>query len=84
VPVDPDVLRALEVVVQREPQNLAIALHLGELLLASGRPAEALRLARTVLATAPADPRALELEAQAQATLARTKHAGLRLLKGDG
>jgi predicted Zn-dependent protease len=79
--VDPDVIAALETVVEREPKNLALTLHLAGILLDEGRPADALRHARRILRTAPADPGALELESRASALLdARTS---LRLLLGD-
>jgi predicted Zn-dependent protease len=78
MPVDPDVIAALEAVVDREPANLALALHLGELLLDAGRPADALAQSRRVLERAPADPSALELERRAAA--AARRGGGLRLL----
>jgi thioredoxin-like negative regulator of GroEL len=81
VPVDPDVIAALETVVEREPSNLALSLHLAGLLLDDGRPRDALRHARRILEIAPADRGALELESRASALLdARTS---LRLLLGD-
>ena len=58
MPVDPDVISALEAVVDREPGNLALGVHLASLLLDAGRPEDALRRCRTVLERAPADPAA--------------------------
>jgi predicted Zn-dependent protease len=81
VPVDPDVIVALETVVEREPKNLALTLHLAGILLDEGRPADALRHARRILETAPADPGALELESRASALL--DARASLRLLLGE-
>jgi predicted Zn-dependent protease len=86
VPADPDVIAALEAVVDREPANLPLTLHLAELLLDSGRPADALRRSRTILARAPADPGALDVEARARVAAVGDgdpRH-GLRLLQGDG
>jgi thioredoxin-like negative regulator of GroEL len=65
LPVDPDVIAALEAVVDREPANLALGVHLASLLLDAGRHEEALRRCRAVLAIAPADPAAREIEARA-------------------
>jgi predicted Zn-dependent protease len=81
VPVDPDVIVALEAVVEREPGNLALSLHLAGLLLDDGRPADALRHARRILQTAPADKGAQELEQRATALLDARR--SLRLLLGD-
>ncbi len=78
MPVDPDVIAALETVVAREPANLPLGLHLGELLLDAGRPADALVRSRQVLELAPADPSALALERRAAAALGGS--GGLRLV----
>jgi predicted Zn-dependent protease len=78
MPADPDVIAALEAVVDREPANLALRLHLGELLLDAGRAADALAQARRVLTRAPADPSALELERRAAAAVRGA--GGLRLV----
>ena len=77
--VDPDVIAALERVVDREPEHVSLTLHLAALLLHAGRPADALHRARAVLAAAPADPTALELEDRALGAL-RAGRPGLRLV----
>jgi predicted Zn-dependent protease len=74
VPVDPDVIAALEMVVDREPANLPLGVHLASLLLDAGRPEDALRRCNAVLERAPADPAARELAARA------TRRPRLRLL----
>jgi predicted Zn-dependent protease len=63
--VDPDVISALEAIVDREPTNLALGIHLASLLLQASRPADALTRSRAVLERAPADPfaRALAIRA---------------------
>jgi predicted Zn-dependent protease len=73
---DPDVIAALQSVVDREPENLPLRLHLGQLLLDAGRARDALEQARRVLEHAPADRSAVELEARAAAALG----GGLRLV----
>jgi len=78
MPVDPDVIAALEAVVAREPANLPLTLHLGELLLDAGRPEDALAQSRQVLERAPADPSALALARRAVAALGGS--GGLRLV----
>jgi predicted Zn-dependent protease len=65
--VDPDVIAALEAVVDREPGNLPLTLHLAELLLEDGRTDEALRRCDAVLAIAPADPLTRRLRQRALA-----------------
>ena len=65
MPADPDVIAALERVVDREPGNLALGVHLAKLLLDASRPEEALRRCRAVLASAPADPQARALAIRA-------------------
>jgi thioredoxin-like negative regulator of GroEL len=65
VVVDPDVIDALQDVVEREPQRLALGVHLAHLLLDAGRPREALDRIVAVLAVAPADPAALALRDEA-------------------
>jgi predicted Zn-dependent protease len=79
VGADPDVIAALEAVVDREPANLPLTLHLAGLLLEEGRTAEALRRCRAVLAVAPADPGALELQARAIGS----SQPGLRLVRRE-
>ena len=82
MPVDPDVIAALEAVVDREPDNLALGLHLATLLLEADRPADALRRSRQVLARAPADSSALALEGRALDARRPPRSSGLRLLPG--
>ncbi len=63
--VDPDVIDALQEVVEREPARLALGVHLAQLLLDAGRPREALDRVVAVLAVAPADPAAIALRDEA-------------------
>jgi thioredoxin-like negative regulator of GroEL len=84
VPVDPDVIAALEAVVAREPGNLALGLHLASLLLDAGRADAALEHSRRVLSLAPADRTALDLAGRAAAAAdpPGRRPRALRLLPG--
>lgn len=63
--IDPEVISAIEAAVAADPDNSALRIHLGGLLLDAGRPAEALTHAETVLLDAPDDLGALGLAAEA-------------------
>jgi AAA+ superfamily predicted ATPase len=65
VAIDPEVISAIEAAVAADPDNSALRIHLGGLLLDAGRPAEALTHAETVLLDAPDDLGALGLAAEA-------------------
>lgn len=79
---DPDVIAALEVALERDPGNLALAVHLAELLLQADSPDEALARAESVLAVAPVDPAALQLRDRAARLVAEPAPPGLRVLDG--
>jgi len=59
MPNDDGVVAALEGALERDPGNTALAVHLAELLLVAGRPAEALARCREVLAREPGHDGAL-------------------------
>jgi len=63
--VDPQLLEGLEVAVAASPDNLPLRLHLGSLLLAAGRPADALEQCAAVLLRVPDHRDALDLAARA-------------------
>src|SRR3954463_16252621 len=65
MPVDEGVVAALEGALERDPDNDALAVHLAQVLLDAGRPADALRRCREVLARDPAHAPARELAAKA-------------------
>jgi SpoVK/Ycf46/Vps4 family AAA+-type ATPase len=72
---DPNVLVSIASLVEREPQNAALRLHLATLLLDSGQPSEALSHAAIILATHPDDLEALGLAARAAAAAGETAKA---------
>jgi len=63
--IDPAVLASIAALVECDPANIALRLHLADLLLTDGQPAEALAHATTVLASRPDDSHALDLAARA-------------------
>jgi SpoVK/Ycf46/Vps4 family AAA+-type ATPase len=63
--IDPGVLASITELVEREPSNLALKLHLAGLLLEHGRPEDALAHASAVLASKPDDASALDIAARA-------------------
>jgi SpoVK/Ycf46/Vps4 family AAA+-type ATPase len=65
MPNDDGVVAALEGALERDPGNTALAVHLAELLLVAGRPAEALARCREVLAREPGHDGALAVAQQA-------------------
>ena len=65
MPADEGVVAALEGALERDPGNTALAVHLAEMLLAAGRPAEALARCRDVLAREPGHDGALAITEQA-------------------
>jgi SpoVK/Ycf46/Vps4 family AAA+-type ATPase len=65
VAIDPGVLSSIAALVEQDATNAALRLHLADLLLTSGRPAEALAHAAIVLGARPDDPLALDLAARA-------------------
>ena len=65
MPNDDGVVAALEGALERDPDNAALAVHLAELLLDAGRPGDALRHCRAVLARDPAHAGALDVAARA-------------------
>ncbi len=73
--VDPVVLRSIATLVEQDPSNVALRLHLSELLLSAGQAAEALSHAAAVLAAQPDHPRALELAASAADAAGETVRA---------
>jgi SpoVK/Ycf46/Vps4 family AAA+-type ATPase len=73
--VDPDVLRSISALVEQDPSNLALRLHLGDLLLLDGQAAEALSHAAAVLAAPPDHRRALDLAAGAAEATGDTARA---------
>ena len=62
---DPEVVKSIAALVAQDAQNAALRLHLAELLLASGQPAEALSHAAIVLSAKPDDVQALTIAARA-------------------
>ena len=68
---DPAVLASIAALVERDPANLAMRVHLAELLLADGQAAEALTHASAVLAARPADAAALKVVTRAAAAIQR-------------
>ena len=73
---DPNLLDGLRAAVEAAPGNSALRLHLAEVLLAAGEPAEALTHCTTVLAAEPAHVEALHLAAQASAAAGQDDKAG--------
>jgi len=63
--IDPGVLSSIAALVERDPSNVALRLHLVELLLEDGQAAEALSQASAALAARPDDVKVLELGARA-------------------
>jgi predicted Zn-dependent protease len=82
VVVDPDVIDALQEVVDREPARLALGVHLAQLLLDADRPREALDRIVAVLAVAPADPAALALREEAARRIVEPPPPDLRVVDG--
>jgi AAA+ superfamily predicted ATPase len=72
---DPVVLASITSLVERDPANTALRIHLAELLLASGQAAEALGHASAVLAARPDDGAALTLAARAADAMGDTARA---------
>jgi SpoVK/Ycf46/Vps4 family AAA+-type ATPase len=72
---DPAVLASIAALVERDPANVAIRLHLAELLLADGQAAEALTHASAVLASRPDDGAALTVAARAAEAIGDTARA---------
>jgi SpoVK/Ycf46/Vps4 family AAA+-type ATPase len=72
---DPAVLASITALVERDPANVAIRLHLAELLLADGQAAEALTHASAVLASRPDDGAALTVAARAAEAIGDTARA---------
>ena len=65
MPMDEGVVTALEGALERDPENATLAVHLAELLLDSGRPGDALRHCRAVLARDPSHAGAMDVAARA-------------------
>jgi AAA+ superfamily predicted ATPase len=65
VAIDPEVISAIEAAVAADPANSALRIHLGGLLLGSGRPVDALAQAESVLGVEPDNVGALGLAADA-------------------
>ena len=63
--IDPGVLTSIAALLERDASNVALRLHLAELLLEDGQPAEALSHVSLALAARPDDVKALELAARA-------------------
>jgi SpoVK/Ycf46/Vps4 family AAA+-type ATPase len=63
--IDPGVLSSIAALVERDPSNVALRLHLAELLLEDGQAAEALSHASQALAVRPDDLKALALAGRA-------------------
>lgn len=63
--IDPAVLSSIAALLEQDASNKALRLHLADLLLASGEPAEALMHATLVLGSHPDDAHALELASRA-------------------
>lgn len=94
MPIDPKVLASLAALVEREPTNVALRLHLAELLLGDGNAAEALAHASAVLTANPDDTTAETLAARAKQLIqgpapvpdeddSRPKRVALRLVEGN-
>jgi AAA+ superfamily predicted ATPase len=69
MPVDPELLAGLRAAVEAVPDNLALRLHVANLLLEAGRPAESLEHSSAVLALVPGQHEAVELAGRAAAAL---------------
>lgn len=78
--VDPSVIAAIELGVAADPGNVALRLHLAELLAAAGRPGDALEHAAHVLATDPAHLAALTVAAPAAEAAGDPRAGGYRRL----
>jgi SpoVK/Ycf46/Vps4 family AAA+-type ATPase len=72
---DPAVLASIASLVERDPTNTALRVHLAELLLADGQAAAALTHASAVLAAKPDDGAALALVARAAQAMGNTARA---------
>jgi SpoVK/Ycf46/Vps4 family AAA+-type ATPase len=72
---DPSVLASIAALVERDPANVAMRLHLAELLLADGQAAEALTHASAVLASRPDDVAALTVASRAAEAIGDTARA---------
>ena len=72
MPVDPELLAGLRAAVEAVPDNLALRLHVANLLLEAGRPAESLEHSSAVLALVPGQCEAAELADRATAALPAT------------
>jgi predicted Zn-dependent protease len=71
VSTDPSVIQAVEVAVEAAPENRALRLHLAELLVNGGRPADALAHCVKLLADVPDDAAVLRVAATAAVTRAQ-------------
>ena len=58
--IDPGVLSSIAALVEQDAGNVSLRLHLADLLLANGQPAEALEHAAVVLGARPDDVQALD------------------------
>ena len=65
MPIDPGVLSSIAALVERDASNVALRLHLAELLLEDGQATQALSHLSLVLASRPDDVKALDLGARA-------------------
>jgi SpoVK/Ycf46/Vps4 family AAA+-type ATPase len=73
--IDATVLASIGALVERDPANVALRLHLAELFLSNGQAGEALSHASIVLASRPDDGAALTLAARAAEALGDTARA---------
>ncbi len=81
MPIDPSVIAALTVGVERDPDNSALRLHLAQLLLQAGQPADALSHCARILVQQPDNRDALHLAAEsAQAAGDIARAVGYRRL----
>jgi AAA+ superfamily predicted ATPase len=72
---DPAVLASITALVERDPANMPLRLHLAELFLADGQAAEALAHASAVLASRPDDGAALKVASRAAEAMGDTARA---------
>jgi predicted Zn-dependent protease len=73
--IDPGVLRSIAALVERDASNVALRLHLAELLLEDGQAPEALSQVSRALAVRPDDVKVLELGARAAAAAGEIEKA---------
>lgn len=75
MPVDPNVIRAIELAVEQDPENIPLRLHLATLLCEAGKHMEALEHCARVVSLQPENSDALRLAAQCAEAIGNPQRA---------